>query len=159
MSKQPKKKPTGTSTIAKNRKARHDFNIEQHFEAGLILQGWEVKSLRDGHLQLKGSYVLLKDGEAWLIGAHITPLANVSTHLIPDPTRTRKLLLNAKELGKLFNATEREGYTIVPLSMYWKRGRAKLDIAIAKGKKTYDKRETEKRRDWEREKQQILKNR
>jgi SsrA-binding protein len=142
--------------IADNRKARHDYHIESQFEAGLVLEGWEIKSLRAGRAQLKESYVIIKAGEAWLVGAHISPLATASTHITPDPVRSRKLLLHKNELNKLIGAVQRKGYTIVPLNLHWKKGRAKLEIALAKGKKLYDKREAEKRRDWERQKQKIL---
>lgn len=145
-----------TATVALNRKARHEFFVEDRYEAGLSLQGWEVKSLRDGRMQLQESYVLLKDGEAWLFGAHITPLATASTHIKPDPTRTRKLLLHRDELNRLIGAVERKGYTLVPLAIYWKQGKAKLEIGLAKGKKAHDKRATEKERDWERNKQRLL---
>lgn len=149
--------PAASSTIALNKKARHDFFIEDRFEAGLSLEGWEVKSLRAGHVQLKESYVLVRDGEAWLFGAHISALPTASTHIHPDPLRTRKLLLHRQELDTLIGAVERRGYTLVPLAMYWKRGRAKLEIGLAKGKKQHDKRATEKDRDWQREKQRLLK--
>lgn len=153
-----KKKPAhNSSTIALNKKARHDYFIEEEFEAGIALQGWEVKSLRAGRIQLRESYVLVKDGEASLFGAHITPLPTASTHVSPDPTRTRKLLLHRRELDRLIGAVERQGYTLVPLSMYWKRGLAKVKIGLAKGKKKYDKRATEKEREWQREKQRLLK--
>ncbi len=151
------KKKTSDNTIAINRKARHDFFIEEDYEAGISLEGWEVKSLRAGRLQLQESYVLIRDGQAWLFGAHISPLASASTHVHPDPTRTRRLLLHRKELNKLIGAVERKGYTLVPLSMYWVRGRAKLKIGLGRGKKQYDKRAAEKERDWKREKQRILK--
>lgn len=147
----------GGSTIALNKKARHDFFIEERFEAGVALEGWEVKSLRAGRVQLKESYVLVKESEAWLFGAHVSPLATASTHISPDPLRTRKLLLHRKELDTLIGAVERKGYTLVPLALYWKRGRAKLEIGLAKGKKQHDKRAVEKERDWQREKQRILK--
>jgi len=150
-------KKTGSSTIALNKKARHDFLIEDKFEAGIALEGWEVKSLRAGKLQITESYVLIKNGEAFLLGAHISPLPTASTHIHPDPTRTRKLLLHRGELSKLIGAVERKGYTLVPLAMYWKHGRAKLEIALGKGKKLHDKRATEKARDWKREKERILK--
>ncbi|MDX9766335.1 MAG: SsrA-binding protein SmpB [Ectothiorhodospiraceae bacterium] len=156
MSKKPKAQP-GTATVAVNRKARHDYFIEDRFEAGMALEGWEVKSLRAGRLQLKESYVLLKDGEAWLFGAHISPLPTASTHIHPDPVRTRKLLLHRHEISRLIGAVERKGYTLVPLALFWKRGRAKLEIGLAKGKKEYDKRETDRERDWERERQRLLK--
>jgi SsrA-binding protein len=154
-----KKKPGSkapSSTIALNKKARHDFFIEERFEAGLALQGWEVKSLREGRVQLAESYILIKNGEAWLLGSHITPLVTASTHIKPDPTRTRKLLLHRRELDKLIGAVERKGYTLVPLALYWKKGRAKLEVALARGKQSHDKRATEKARDWEREKSRIL---
>jgi SsrA-binding protein len=143
--------------IAENRKARFEFFIEENYEAGLSLLGWEVKSLRSGRVQLKEGYVFLKNGEAFLFGAHIAPLPTVSTHVIPDPVRTRKLLLNKAELSRLIGAVERRGYTIVPLEMYWKNGRAKLRIGLAKGKKDHDKRETSKDRDWQREKSRVMK--
>jgi SsrA-binding protein len=146
-------------TIALNRKARHDYFIEDRFEAGLALQGWEVKSIRDGRLQLNESYILIKNGEAWLFGVHITPLTSASTHVKTDPTRTRKLLLHRRELDKLIGAVERRGYTLVPLAMYWKNGLAKLEVALARGKQSHDKRATEKARDWEREKGRLLRNR
>lgn len=141
--------------IAENRKARHDYHIEEQFEAGLVLEGWEVKSLRAGRAQISESYVTIKGGEAWLVGANISPLPTVSTHITPDPARNRKLLLHQRELNKLIGAVQRKGYTLVPLNLHWKKGTAKLEIALAKGKKLYDKRETEKRRDWERRKQQL----
>ncbi|MDX1655136.1 MAG: SsrA-binding protein SmpB [Candidatus Competibacteraceae bacterium] len=151
-----KSQQSSDNQIAKNRQAFHDYFIEEHFEAGLALEGWEVKSLREGRAQLKESYVLIKGGEAWLFGCHISPLPSASTHVTPDPTRTRKLLLHREELNRLIGATERKGYTLVPLHLYWKRGRAKLDIGLAKGKKAHDKRATEKERDWQREKQRLL---
>jgi len=151
------KSPDGSRTIAENRKARHDFFIEDDFEAGLALEGWEVKSLRAGHANLKESYALLKDGEAWLIGAHFSPLPSASTHVSPDPVRSRKLLLHRKEIDRLTGAVERKGYTLVPLSLYWSRGRAKLRLGLAKGKKQHDKRAADKDRDWEREQRRILK--
>lgn len=150
------KKTSTNPPIAMNRKARHDYFIEQTLEAGLVLEGWEVKSLRAGHVQLSESYVLLKDGEAWLFGCHISPLNTASTHIHPDPMRTRKLLLHQNELNKLYGNVERKGYTVVPLSLYWKHSRAKLEIALAKGKKEYDKRATIKEQDWKREKERIL---
>lgn len=152
-----KKSQSDSKTIAINRKARHDYAIEQRFEAGLSLQGWEVKSLRDGRAQLKESYVKIKGGEAWLIGCHISPLETASTHVNPDPTRTRKLLLKKDEINKLIGATERAGYTIVPLALYWKRKYAKLEVGLAKGKKQHDKRQTLKRREWDRQKQRLHK--
>lgn len=143
--------------IAVNKKARHDYFILETLEAGLVLEGWEVKSLRAKNIQLKESYVLLKDMEAWLIGAHISPLVTASTHKIIDPIRTRKLLLHISEIAKLIGAVERKGFTIVPLSMYWKNGVAKIEIGIAKGKQKQDKRASIKERDWKRDKQRILK--
>ena len=158
MAKKPKKKTKNTgSTIALNKVARHDYFIEEKYEAGLVLEGWEVKSLRDNRVQLKESYVVIQKGEAYLFGAHITPLASASTHVKPDPTRTRKLLLHSEELSKLIGLIERKGYTLVPIAMYWKRGRAKLEIGLAKGKKQHDKRAAEKDRDWKREKERIFK--
>lgn len=153
-----KKKPSPSdNTIAVNKKARHDYFIEDSLEAGLVLEGWEVKSLRAKSIQLKESYVLLKDNEAWLFGAHISPLPTVSTHINPDPIRSRKLLLHQREIDRLIGAVERKGYTIVPLKLYWKRGRAKVEIGIAKGKQQHDKRASQKDRDWQREKARILK--
>ncbi len=153
-------KPDGNKAgarIAENRKARHDYFIEDTFEAGLALEGWEVKSLRAGRAQLTESYVHLKNGEAWLIGAHFSPLPTTSTHVKADPTRTRKLLLHRHELDRLVGAVERKGYTLVALNLHWSKGRAKVDIGLAKGKKQHDKRATQKDRDWERQKARILK--
>jgi len=152
-----KKKPgTPSTTIALNKKAKHEYHIEERFEAGLALLGWEVKSLRAGKCQLTDAYVLLKDGEAWLLGAHITPLNTASTHVIADPTRTRKLLLHAKEIAKLIGKVNQTGHTCVPLALYWKKNRVKCEIALEKGKKEFDKRATEKERDWNRQKQRIM---
>jgi len=125
----------------------------------MVLQGWEVKSLREGRAQLKESYVILKGGEAWLLGSHVSPLLSASTHVHPDAVRTRKLLLNRGELNRLIGGVERKGFTLIPLSMYWKKGRAKLEIGLGKGKKQHDKRETEKDRDWQREKERVMKQR
>ena len=152
------KKDTG-STIVLNRSVRHEFFVEEKFEAGIALEGWEVKALREGRVNIKDSYVHVKNGEAWLLGCLITPLTSASTHKVADPTRTRKLLLHRRELDKLIGAVERKGYTLVPLAMYWKRGRAKLEIALARGKQSHDKRATEKERDWGREKQRLLRGR
>jgi len=152
-----KKKSDGGSTIALNKKAGHDYYIEQRIEAGMVLEGWEVKSLRAGRVQVKESYVKILHGEAFLIGAHISPLPTASTHISPDPTRTRKLLLQRSELHRLIGQTERAGYTLVPTAMYWKRGRAKLEIGLAKGKKLHDKRASEKDKDWQREKARLFK--
>lgn len=147
---------TPSATVAVNKKARHEFFLEERLSAGLVLEGWEVKSLRAGRVQLRDSYVLLKDGEAWLLGALITPLPTASTHIQPDPQRTRKLLLHREEIDKLVGAVERRGYALIPTRIYWHRGRAKLEISTAKGKKSYDKRATEKERDWQREKQRLV---
>ncbi|MBA2654189.1 MAG: SsrA-binding protein SmpB [Gammaproteobacteria bacterium] len=152
-----KKKSDNSRSISVNKKAFHDYHIEQRFEAGLVLEGWEVKSIRAGRLQLRDSYVILKKGEAWLIGFHISPLQTVSTHITPDPLRTRKLLLHAKELRTLIGSVQRKGYTLTALSLYWKNNRVKLEIGLAKGKKDYDKRESLKQRDWDREKQRTAK--
>lgn len=145
------------NVIAVNKKARHDYFIIEQIEAGLALEGWEAKSLRAKSIQLKESYVLIKGMEAWLLGAHISPLPTTSTHKAANPTRTRKLLLHKNEIAKLVGAVERKGFTIVPLSMYWKKGIAKLEVAIARGKQKQDKRATLKERDWQRDKQRILK--
>ncbi|MCB1777975.1 MAG: SsrA-binding protein SmpB [Candidatus Competibacteraceae bacterium] len=154
-----KKKSTSNNQIAGNKKAYHDYFIEERFEAGLSLQGWEVKSLRAGRAHLKESYVLLRDGEAFLFGCHISPLTSASTHVDADPTRTRRLLLHREEISRLIGSVERKGYTLIPLALYWKNNRAKLDIGLAKGKKDYDKRATEKDRDWERDKQRLMRER
>ena len=154
-----KNKKTGkpSSTIARNKRARYDFSIEDSFEAGMVLQGWEVKSMRAGKAQISESYVFLKNGEVWLSGCVISPLLSASTHINPDSVRIRKLLLNRSEINKLIGAVDRKGYTMVPLALYWKKGRAKLEIGLAKGKKDHDKRATSKDRDWKREKARILK--
>ncbi|MDH3512545.1 MAG: SsrA-binding protein SmpB [Gammaproteobacteria bacterium] len=152
-----KKKKPAQRNIAENKKARFDYFIEETLEAGIALEGWEVKSLRQGRANLTESYAILKDGEAWLLGAHIAPLPSASTHIHPDPIRTRKLLLHRRELDRLIGAVERKGYTLVPLSLYWQRGRTKLNLGLAKGKKQHDKRATEKDRDWQRQKARILK--
>lgn len=144
-------------TIAVNRKARHEYSIEDSFEAGMVLQGWEVKSLREGRVQLDQAYVILKGGEAYLLGATITPLLTASTHINPDAQRTRKLLLKQKELNNLIGSVERKGYTLIPLSLYWNRNLVKLQIALAKGKKQHDKRADIKERDWQRQKQRSSK--
>lgn len=149
----------GASTprdIAVNRKARHDYHLEETFEAGLVLLGWEVKSLRAGKCNLAESYVMLKDGEAWLFGCRIEPLSTASTHIVPEPLRNRKLLLQRRQLSQIFAGVQRDGYTCVPVSMYWDRGRAKLEIALAKGKQNFDKRAAEKDRDWSRQKQRLM---
>ncbi|HBC58051.1 MAG TPA: SsrA-binding protein [Gammaproteobacteria bacterium] len=152
-----KKSKKPENVIALNRKARFDYHIEETYEAGIALEGWEVKALRDGKLSLAESYVLVRNGEAFLFGAHITPLKTASTHIKPDPLRTRKLLLHRDELNKLIGGVERKGYTLVPLDMHWKRGRAKVLVGYAKGKAKQDKRASIKERDWQRDKQRILK--
>ena len=152
-----KKSTAADAKIARNKRARHDYFIEDTYEAGLQLEGWEVKSLRAGRAQITESYVHVRDGEGWLVGAHISPLNTASTHISPNPTRTRKLLLHRHELDRLIGAVERKGYTLVPLNLHWSRGRAKLDIGLAKGKKQTDKRATIKDRDWQRQKARILK--
>lgn len=149
------KKP---ARIAENRRARHDYFIEDTFEAGLELQGWEVKSLREGRGQITESYVHIKNGEAWISGASITPLLSASSHIKPEPRRLRKLLLHRLEIDRLVGAVERKGYTLVPLNLHWSKGRVKLDIGLGKGKKQHDKRADEKDRDWQRQKSRILKN-
>jgi SsrA-binding protein len=154
-----RKQEKQSNTIAQNKKARFDYFIEERFEAGLALEGWEVKSLRAGKAQIVDSFVLFRNGEAWLLGSHVTPLNTASTHVHPDPTRTRKLLLNRKEIDRLTGLVERKGYTLVALELYWNKGRAKLAIGLAKGKKQHDKRTTEKDRDWERDKARALKGR
>ncbi len=151
------KKKGGGSTIAQNKKARHEYFIQENYEAGIALQGWEVKSLRAGRISLVESYVTLKEGEAFLFGAHITPLPTASTHIQPDPLRTRRLLMHRRELDRLIGMVERKGYTLVPLAVYWKNSRVKLDIGLGKGKKLHDKRATDKDRDWQRDKQRIMK--
>jgi len=156
--KKSKKKTKDTNNqIAKNRQASHEYFIEERFEAGMVLEGWEVKSLRDGRAQITESYVFIKRGEAWLSGAHISPLLSASTHISPENRRIRKLLLHKNELSKLIGAVERKGYTLIPLRMYWVRGRAKLEIGLGKGKQLHDKRATSKERDWQREKARIMK--
>ncbi len=158
MAKKAKKKAKApSSTIALNKVARHDYFIEEKYEAGLVLEGWEVKSLRDNRVQLKESYVVIHKGEAFLFGAHITPLTSASTHVKTDNTRSRKLLLHRDQLNKLIGLVERKGYALVPLAMYWKKGRAKLEIGLARGKKQHDKRAASKDRDWQREKERIFK--
>lgn len=149
----------GRKVIAENRKARFDYFIEEDYEAGMALEGWEVKSLRAGRANLTEAYAILKDGEAFLIGANIAPLLSASTHIRPDPVRTRKLLLNRRELNRLIGAVEREGYTLVPLQLYFSRGRVKLALGLAKGKKQHDKRATIKERDWQRQKDRLLRKR
>jgi SsrA-binding protein len=143
-------------SIIDNKKAFHDYFIEERFEAGLVLQGWEAKAIRAGRAQLKEAYVVIRRGELYLIGAHISPLSSTSTHVTADPVRTRKLLLHTAEISKLIGKVERAGYALVPLNLHYSRGRIKLDLGLAKGKKQHDKRATEKEKEWNREKQRIL---
>jgi SsrA-binding protein len=144
-------------SIVDNRKAFHDYFIEEKYEAGLVLEGWEVKAIRAGRAHLKEAYVIVRGAELFLLGAHITPLTAASTHVHPDPTRTRKLLMNASEISKLIGKVVRAGYTLVPLDLHYKGGRVKLEVGLAKGKKQFDKRATEREREWQREKQRIVK--
>ena len=143
-------------SIVDNKKAFHDYFIEERFEAGIMLEGWEVKAIRAGRVQLKEAYVVVKSGAVYLIGCHISPLSTASTHIHADPTRSRKLLLHAAEISKLIGKTERAGYTLVPLDLHYVKGRVKLEFGLAKGKKQHDKRATEKDREWEREKQRMV---
>ncbi len=143
-------------SIADNKKAFHDYFIEERYEAGLVLEGWEAKAIRAGRVQLKEAYVVIKRAELWLIGCHITALPTASTHITPDPTRSRKLLLHTEEISKLIGKVERAGYALVPLNLHYNRGRIKLEIGLAKGKKQHDTRATEKEREWQREKQRLL---
>ena len=143
-------------SIVQNRKAFHDYFIEQRLEAGVALEGWEVKAIRAGRAQIKEAYVIVSNGEIFLIGCHISPLLSASTHFVPDPTRTRKLLLHAEEISRLIGSVEQAGYTLVPLDLHYKNGRIKLEIGLAKGKKQYDKRQAEKEKDWRREQQRLL---
>src|SRR5690606_4288220 len=143
-------------SLLDNRQAFHDYFIEEKFEAGMVLQGWEVKGIRAGRANIKESYVIVRDGELFLLGMHITPLSSASTHVKPDPVRTRKLLLHAREIAKLIGKVERAGYALVPLDLHYSKGRIKLSVGLAKGKKQFDKRETEKNRDWEREKARMM---
>ncbi len=152
-----KTRKTPENVIAMNRRARHDYFIEDTFEAGLCLLGWEVKSLRDGRAQLAEAYVNLKNGEAWLVGAHFSPLKTTSSHIKAEPTRSRKLLMHRHELDRLTGAVERKGYALVPLDLHWHKGRAKLRIGLARGKKQHDKRVSKKDRDWQRQKERIMK--
>lgn len=148
---------TTPGTIALNKRARHDYHLEERFEAGLALEGWEVKSLRAGKGQLVDSYVLIKDGEAWLLGANISPLPSASTHVVPDPQRTRKLLLHGREIARIYSATQQKGYTCVATALYWKGNRVKCEVALAKGKQQHDKRATLREREWSRQKERLLK--
>lgn len=152
-----KKKKTPANVIAQNKKARFDYFIEQEFEAGLSLEGWEVKSLRQGKVQINESYILLKNNEAWLFGALITPLISTSSHVKADPLRLRKLLMHRREIDRLLGAVDQKGLTLVPLNLHWKQGKVKLSLGLAKGKKQHDKRATEKEREWNRDKQRLMK--
>lgn len=157
MAKKPKKK-ANDNTIARNRKARHDYTIESNFEAGLVLEGWEIKSLRDGRVQIDDSYIFPKNGELEWVGGTITPLISTSTHITANPTRARKLLMHRYEIDRLIGQIERKGFTLVPLALYWnKKGKVKMDVGLAKGKKAHDKRAAIKERDWQREKARSLK--
>ena len=146
-------------SIVQNRKALHDYFIEERYEAGLALQGWEVKSIRAGRAQLADAYVIIQGGELWLIGGNITPLATVSTHFVPDPGRTRKLLLRAEEIRRLIGKVEQRGYTLVPLNLHYSKGRIKLEVGLGRGKLKHDKRAAEREREWNREKQRLLRHR
>ena len=152
-----KKKESGSTSIAQNKKARFDYFIEDRIEAGLALQGWEVKSMRAGKAQIVDSYVILREGEAWLLGSHVTPLNTVSTHFVAEPKRIRKLLMNRREIDRLTGLVERKGYTLVALELYWSKNRVKVKVGLAKGKKQHDKRDTEKDRDWQPDKARALK--
>lgn len=153
-----KKKPkTPSSRIATNKRARFEYYIEETLEAGLALEGWEVKSLREGRIQFNEGYVIFKEGEAFLFGVNISPLLSASTHITPDPTRTRKLLLHKREIDRLTGLVERKGQTVVPLNLYWKKGKVKVEIGIARGKKAHDKRATEREKDWQRDKERLMK--
>ena len=143
-------------SIVDNRKAFHDYFIEERFEAGLVLEGWEVKAIRAGRVQLKEAYVVVRNGEIFLIGCHVSPLPTASTHIHPDPLRTRKLLLHTGEIAKLIGKVERAGYALVPLDLHYAKGRIKLSVGLARGKKQHDKRESEKQREWQREKQRLM---
>jgi len=144
-------------SIVENRKAKHDYFIEERFEAGLVLEGWEVKAIRAGHVQLKESYIIVRDGEIFIIGMHVSPLPTASTHIRPEATRTRKLLLHAEEIKKLIGKTEQRGYTLVPLNLHYRNGRIKLDFGLGRGKKLHDKRDASRDKDWAREKERLLK--
>ena len=144
-------------SIVDNRKATHDYFIEDRFEAGLVLEGWEVKAIRAGHVQIKESYIIVRDGEIFVVGMHISPLPTASTHIHPNSTRTRKLLLKAEEISKLIGKVEQRGYTLVPLNLHYKNGRIKMDFGLGRGKKLHDKRDTARDKDWQREKERLLK--
>lgn len=144
-------------SISTNKKAFHDYFVEEKYEAGIVLEGWEVKAIRAGRVQIKEAYVIIKGGELWLLGMHITPLSEASTHVHPDPVRTRKLLLHAREISKLIGKVERAGYTLVPVDLHYTRGRVKVEIGLSKGKKQHDKRNAEQEKDWKREQGRLLK--
>lgn len=150
--------PAGNTdmSIISNKKAFHDYFVEEQFEAGIVLEGWEIKAIRAGRANIKESYVIIRDGEVFIFGMHITPLAQASTHVKPDPVRTRKLLLHAAQINKLIGKVERAGYTLMPLDLHFQRGRVKVEIGLAKGKKQHDKRDAEKERDWNREKARLM---
>ena len=154
-----KQKQDGGGTIALNKRARHEYHVDERFEAGIALEGWEVKSLREGRAQISEAYAIVKNGEIYLFGAQIVPLLSASTHVVPEARRTRKLLLHRNEIDRLVGAVERKGYTLVPLALYWKKNRAKCEIGLARGKQEHDKRSTEKDRDWQRDKSRILRTR
>jgi len=145
--------------IAQNRKAFHDYFVDERYEAGLVLEGWEVKAIRAARVQLGDAYVVVRNAALWLVGAHISPLPTVSTHFVPDPTRTRKLLMHAEEIKRLIGKVEQRGYTLIPLDMHYKKGRIKLEIALARGKLKHDKRASERDREWQRDKQRLLRSR
>jgi SsrA-binding protein len=152
----PKPSGQGGGQIAQNKRARHEYPIDEHYEAGIALEGWEVKSLRAGRINLGDAYVIVRNGEIFLFGASIVPLISASTHVVADDRRTRKLLLHREEIDKLVGAIERKGYTLVPLSLYWKKNRVKVNLGLARGKQEHDKRDTAKERDWNREKQRVM---
>ena len=156
MAKAKEKSGKGDSTIALNKRARHEYHIDERYEAGIALQGWEVKSLRAGRINIGEAYAIVKNGEIFLFGASIVPLISASTHVVADDRRTRKLLLNRSEIDKLIGAIERKGYTLIPMALYWKKNRVKVDLGLARGKQEHDKRDTEKERDWNREKQRVM---
>lgn len=151
-----KDKPSGGGTIALNKRARHEYHIDQRFEAGLALQGWELKSIRAGRANIAESYAVVRNGELFLFGAQITPLISASTHVVADDRRTRKLLLHRREIDTLIGKVQRDGYTLVPMALYWKGNKIKAELALARGKQQHDKREASKERDWNREKQRLL---
>jgi SsrA-binding protein len=151
-----KGKASGGGTIALNKRARHEYHLEQKFEAGLSLQGWELKAIRAGRANIGEAYAVIRDGELYLFGAQITPLISASTHVVADAQRTRKLLLHRNEIDQLIGRVQRDGYTLVPTALYWKANKVKAELALAKGKQTHDKREADRERDWNREKQRVM---